>query len=246
MHAARTRMPIPQTNLQLYRQMLEANYDESALDLANRAYLFAARQTCNVLRGSGKPFPCHLVGTAGILVEEGQSAACIGAALLHAMYQDRVPFPGNASLGERREHIRSEFGANVEQLVHEYHHFEVVRLDDFNDGQLRERETVVMMRLADELEDLLDHGVAMHGKPGDDETAGGSAASRRAQKARIAPEFLRAARAIKASQIETRLNHWLKETANPDWPDCLRTGEYSSFGVRGNGFQEPETGTRNP
>lgn len=223
---------IPQTNLQLYRQMLDANYDESALDLANRAYLFAARQTCEVLRGSGKPFACHLVGTAGILVEEEQSPSCIGAALLHAMYQDRVPFPGDRNREQRRDYIRQHFGEGVEYLVHDYHNFEVVRLDELSDQQLRERCTVVMMRLADELEDLLDHGVAMHGKPGDDEYAGGSAASRRAQKAELAPEFLRAAKAINASRIEIRLKHWLKETANPDWPDCLRTGEYSSFGVR--------------
>jgi len=101
---------LPQTNLQLYRQMLETGYDDPALDLANRAYLFAARQTCNVLRGSGKPFACHLVGTAGILVEAGQSADCIGAALLHAMYQDRVPFPGNRNLEQRRDYIRQHFG----------------------------------------------------------------------------------------------------------------------------------------
>lgn len=223
------RNAIAQTNLQLYIQMMEAGYDEPALDLANRAYLFAARHTSGVLRGSGKPFACHLVGTAGILVEAGQGKEVIAAALLHAMYQDRVPFPDNAPHEKRREYIRQHFGEQVEKLVQAYHEFEVVRLDQFSDQQLQEKQTVVMMRLADELEDLLDHGVAMHGQPGDDETAGGSAASRRAQKARLAPDFLRAARAVKASTIEKHLEHWLAQTANPQWPESLRTGEYSSF-----------------
>lgn len=222
---------LPQTNLQLYRQMLEAGFDESSLEMVNRAYLFTARQTCNVLRGSGKPFACHLVGTAGILVEGGQGSEIITAALLHAMYQKRVPFPGNADLEQRREYIREHFGNEVESLVYDYHDFEVVRLDQFSDDQLRERRTVVMMRLADELEDLLDHGVAMHGKPGDDSTVGGSAASRRVQKAQLAPEFLRAARAIGADTIERHLEYWLPETANPKWPETLRTGEYSSYRV---------------
>ncbi|WP_376696637.1 HD domain-containing protein [Wenzhouxiangella sp. EGI_FJ10305] len=230
---------IPQTNLQLFRQMLSLGYDESSVELANRAYLFAAHQTCRILRGSGKPFVCHLVGTAGILVEAGQDADCIGAALMHAMYQDRIPFPDDRDLKLRREYIRQHFGKSVESLVHDYHNFEVVRLDQFSLEQLRKRRTVVMMRLADELEDLLDHGVAMHGQPEDDETVGGSAASRRVQKMQLASEYQRAARAIGVSTIEQHLEYWLEQTASPQWPRSLRTGAYSSYEVSGHNEDRP-------
>lgn len=236
---ADNRSPIPQTNLQLYRSMLSLGYDEAALELANRAYLFAARQTCTLLRGSGKPFSCHLVGTAGILIEAGQDADSIGAALLHAMYQDRTPFPSGRDLEQRRDYIRQNFGEGVESLVHDYHHFEVARLDQFSDKQLRERRTVVLMRLADEIEDLLDHGIAMHGLPEDDETIGGSAASRRAQKTHAAAELQRAARAIDAPTIQMRLDYWLEQTANTVWPKMLRTGAYSSYAVAGNHEDRP-------
>ncbi|MGY6587780.1 MAG: HD domain-containing protein [Wenzhouxiangella sp.] len=220
---------VAQTNLQLYAQLLQAGFSDDALEAVNRAYLFAARNTAKVLRGSGKPFACHLVGTASLLAEAGQGWEVITAALLHAMYQNRVPFPGADNLDQRRHYLRQQFGDAVESLVHDYHHFEVVRLDQFSDEQLREKRTVVMMRLADEMEDLLDHGVAMHGQPGDDETVGGSAASRRAQKANLATDLLRAARIIDATSLERHLEYWLAETASPRWPECLRSGEYSSF-----------------
>ncbi len=220
---------IAQTNLQLYAQLLQAGFADNMLETVNRAYLFAARNTANVLRGSGKPFACHLVGTASLLVEAGQGGEVITAALLHAMYQNRVPFPGAENLDQRRQYLQQQFGDAIESLVHEYHHFELVRLDQFSDEQLRQKRTVVMMRLADELEDLLDHGVAMHGQQGDSETVGGSAASRRAQKAHLASDFLRAARVLEAKSLECRLEYWLEQTAKPIWPEKLKTGQYSSF-----------------
>jgi len=221
--------PVPQTNLQLYAQLMRLGFDEAELALVNRAYLFAARQTSSVLRGSGKPFACHLVGTAALIAEAGEGCVPVTASLLHAIYQDRVPFPGNRPLPGRREYVGAHFGGDVETLVHEYHEFECARLDAYTDEQLRQRRTVVMIRLADEIEDLLDGGVAMHGKPDDDATVGGSAASRRAQKARLAPEFLRAARVVEAPTLHRHLEVWLDRTATATWPASLRSGAYSSF-----------------
>lgn len=222
---------VAQTNLQLYAQMLEAGYPESALELVNRAYLFVAQQTCGVIRGSGKPFVCHLVGTASLLVCEQQPPSLLAASLLHATYQNRVPFPGGRDLEARREYIRDCFGEEVESIVHDYHDFEVARLDAFSDQQLLERRPAVLMRLADELEDLLDHGLAMHGRPGDTEAVGGSAASRRLQKLALADQYLRAARVADARHLLAELQHWLKQTREAAWPASLRTGQYSSFEV---------------
>ena len=222
---------LPQTNLQLYALMQERGYGEEALDAANRAYLLVAKQTCGILRGSGKPFCCHLVGTAAILVHEDEPADMVTAGLLHAAYQNRVPFLGQVAIEPRRRYIREAFGGAVEDLVNDYHHFEMARLDGFSDEQLAERRNAVMIRVADELEDMLDHGVAMHGKPADDAAVGGSAASRQAQKAALANDYLRAARIAGAPFIEQQLLHWLRQTADVQWPPSLRTGEYSSFQV---------------
>jgi hypothetical protein len=220
---------VPQTNLQLYAQLMRLGFDDAGVALVNRAYLFAARQTSLVIRGSGKPFACHLVGTAALIAEAGEGAVPVTASLLHAAYQERVPFPGGRVLTARRDYLREHFGADVETLVHDYHQFECADLGGYSDDDLRQRRTVVMMRLADEIEDLLDHGVAMHGRPGDDATVAGSAASRRLQKASLAPELLRAARVVDAPSLHRRLAVWLDRTASAAWPAGLRSGEYSSF-----------------
>jgi hypothetical protein len=87
------------------------------------------------------------------------------------------------------------------------------------------------MRLADELDDLLDDAIAMHGKPGDGESVGGSAASRRARKADQGPILLRVARLVGTTHFLGHLEHWLDRTARVRWPEGLRSGEYSSFAV---------------
>jgi hypothetical protein len=226
---------IAQTNLQLYTQMIGLGFGDDALVLANRAYLFAAWATAGVLRGSGKPFACHLAGTASAVASERVDAPVIAASLLHAMYQDRIPFPGATSLEQRRACLRERFGTEVESLVHEYHGFESARLETLSDSELADRRTVVLMRLADELDDLLDHAVSMHGKPGEDESVIGSAAFRRAQKRQQAPTLLHIARMLGASHMLGHLEHWLAETARAQWPGALRSGQYSSFAVEGAG-----------
>jgi hypothetical protein len=221
-----------QTNLQLYRQMMQSGADEAELSLANRAYLLASRLTAGVLRGSGKPFACHLVGTASVVVECGLRGPCVAAALLHAVYQDRVPFPGERSLDQRREYLRMHFGPDVEHLVHAYHLLEDASLEDFSDEQLRERRTVVVLRLADEIDELVDDGTCMHGRPGDDASIPGSAARRLARAARLVPEWLRISRVIAAPSLQRHFENWRERTIHQEWPASLRTGEYSSYAAR--------------
>ena len=228
-------MVTAQTNLQLYAQMMELGYGVDALDLANRAYLFAARATAGILRGSGKPFACHLAGTASAVAGERLDATAIAASLLHAMYQDRIPVPGADSAAKRRSRLLDGFGAGVESLVHEYHAFESAGLEGLPAAEVSGRRTIVIMRLADELDDLVDHGVSMHGKPGEGETVAGSAACRHAQKRRQAPELIRIARTLGASHLLAHLEHWLAQVEQARWPDALRSGEYSSYSVVGAG-----------
>ena len=220
---------LAQTNLQLYRQMMQAGASETDLSLANRAYLLAARMTGGVLRGSGKPFACHLVGTASAVVESGLLGPAIPAALLHASLQDRVPFPGGRKGDQRREYLRRHFGTDVEALVHAYHLLEDASFLAFSDARLRAERMVVLLRLADEVDDLADDGPCMHGSPGDNDTIPGSAAARLAHARGRVPDFLRIARVIDAPSIERHCARWLARSADHDWPTSLRTGAYSSF-----------------
>jgi hypothetical protein len=219
---------VAQTNLQLYSQMVQSHFDEPCLALVNDAYLLAARGTGGLLRGSGKPFVCHLVGAASLVAHAGQDGSCIAATLLHATYQNRVD--AGTPL-QQRDTIRRRFGSKVESLVSGYHEFASVPLREIDDGCLRRMREVAIMRLADEIEDLLDHGIAMHGAPGDGEQVVGSAAFRRAAKIRAEPELRRIAAALNASALEGLLAYWLAQTIRMPWPSALRTGEYSSFRV---------------
>lgn len=220
---------IAQTNLQLYRQMMQSGADEAELSLANRAYLLASRLTSGVLRGSGKPFACHLVGTASVVVECGLRGPCVAAALLHAVYQDRVPFPGDRSLEQRREYLRMHFGPEVEHLVHAYHLSENASLEEFSDEQLVGHRTVVVLRLADEIDELVDDGTFMHGRPDDDASIPGSAARRLARFALLVPEWLRISRVIAAPSLQRHFEHFADRALHQEWPPSLRTGQYSSY-----------------
>ncbi|GAB4138903.1 MAG: hypothetical protein Tsb0016_05180 [Sphingomonadales bacterium] len=80
-------MPLPQTHLQLLRQMHDAGYGAAELAQAQAAYWLAAECFSGRVRASGKPFLCHLVGTAAAAVTERPPLAVIQAALCHGIHR---------------------------------------------------------------------------------------------------------------------------------------------------------------
>lgn len=222
--------PVPQTNLQLYRAMRDFGHPEESIQSANRAWLLAIDGTAGMFRGSGKPFACHLAGVAGLLCLARLNAPAITAGILHAMYQQRVPFQG-LTLPARKERIAAQFGTECERLVGEYHYFEVERLGEWSDKALRDKGTVVLMRIADDLEDMLDDAIELHGRPEDEDAARGGASARRSKALRLGPELKRAARALNCSFLEEQLEFWLDRVERRDTPSLVRTGRYSSFSV---------------
>src|SRR5262249_32631574 len=74
---------LPQTNLQLYRLMMEGGADEKSLAQVRAAYDLARRFFAGYHRPSHKPFLCHLVGTAGALTQWRQASHVVVAGLLH-------------------------------------------------------------------------------------------------------------------------------------------------------------------
>lgn len=220
-----------QTNLELYAQAIGAGYSRTNLRRLGAAYLFGLRQVYPLARGSGKPFIAHLVGTASLVMASGCHEDWVLAALLHALYQNRIPFEGAISPTDRRNRVADEFGAGVADLIHRYSDFESAKLDCYATDQLAEQGDVLTLRLADELEDLSGHALALHGKLSDDAEVPGSYLWLRENKLAAEHSLLSCARLLGLEGIHRGLKHWLDFGLVPEGLDEMRTGWTSSVNV---------------
>jgi (p)ppGpp synthase/HD superfamily hydrolase len=154
-----------QTNLQLYRQLRHQGYSDEDLALIQRAYDLGVVLFTSSFRGSGKPLLAHLVGTASILASINEPARVVTAGLLHAAYALGDFGSGRKDLtGAKRERLRKVVGADVEELVAQYTRFTwnkhtIPRILSGVATLEREARDVLVIRLANELEDHLDLGV---------------------------------------------------------------------------------------
>lgn len=154
-----------QTNIQLYSQFREAGYSESDSLLVSQAYRLVTHLFTGRFRGSGKTFMAHLVGTASILGSLGVKAEIVVAGLLHAVYEFGDFGDGSKGISNRkRERVIKSIGSNVESYIVGY---TALRWNDRTIPEIYDRLTdlnsfereVLLMRLANELEDHLDLGV---------------------------------------------------------------------------------------
>ncbi len=151
--------PVAQTNLRLYRQLHDAGYTNAQLLWVRDSYELATALFAGQLRGSGKPFVAHLVGTASILASVDAPPVAVVAGLLHAAYE-QGDF-GLARWRHRRERVRTVIGEPAESLAWRYLEMPWApsEIDRLRAGAARLNETdrlVVLMRLANELDDNLD------------------------------------------------------------------------------------------
>jgi len=153
-----------QTNLRLYQQLRHAGRDAAEIERVRQTYKLVIRLFTGQYRGTGRPFVAHLVGTASILATLGARGAVVRAGLLHAAYTHGA-FPGwRRALTERkRQEVRAVAGAETEGLVLRYARLrwtaEVVPglLDRLTTMSELDRD-VITVRVANELEDLVDRG----------------------------------------------------------------------------------------
>lgn len=151
-------------------QLTEWNYDVDGIRLVRRAYdecltLFAARY-----RASGKSFCDHLVGTASGVVLGGGDPAVVSGALIHAAY-DAADF-GDGLTGDSRRHrkyVADSLGTEVEDLVHRYHELGwsptiAQGVWDSIDHLSETERKVVLIRVANELDDVIDGGLVVSSK----------------------------------------------------------------------------------
>lgn len=161
---------IAQTNLQLYNQLLQQERTYEDIVLIRKAYDLAALLTAGSYQADGKPFLCHLVGTASILFMINYPANFIAFALLHNIYE-------NGDFGEglhsqitpaKRSLVAKSVGLDVERLIFR---FRSLRLNLSTTDDIESRlptldETgrqLVVADLADHIEKYVDRGILYFG-----------------------------------------------------------------------------------
>lgn len=153
---------LPQTNLQLLAQMRAMGYSVADMTAVARGYRLAMDLFSARFRACGKPFVCHLVGTAAVLVWLERPVAHVLCGLLHAAYAEG-DF-GSAPQGmtvRKRARLRAVIGEAAEALVADYTTSSrtaaalVARHAQFASLSVRERD-VLVIQLANELDDFRD------------------------------------------------------------------------------------------
>ena len=211
---------------QLMNQALDRGMNEADMGRLRNAYGCAERLFDGVYRGQHVPFLCHVVRTAAILLAEEEPLDVIMAGLLHAAYdlgyfEDKRH--GKATLAHREE-LRREVGDEVAALVAHYQQFpwyqpECVRkhLQDLSSYDETKRH-LLMMRLANELEDYLDEGMAFRGTfPFQLKLEG------------YGKEVLEIARCLGRGQLAAELQEAFDRNLKAQLPDVVITKQRDSF-----------------
>jgi (p)ppGpp synthase/HD superfamily hydrolase len=219
------REPYAQTNLELYTQLRRAGYTDTQLALVRSGYDLAMHLCTASFRGSGKPLLAHLVGTASILAAIHQRPEIVTAGLLHAAYALGDFGDGRMGITDgKRARVREAAGADVEDLVTRY------TLFDWNRNtipSIRQRvatltadeRDVLVIRLANELEDHLDLGVLYCG----------NGEKRREYIRSPLNQSVDMARALELHELAAELDRLFKETLAAELPAVLRTPHDYTF-----------------
>jgi (p)ppGpp synthase/HD superfamily hydrolase len=154
-----------QTNIQLFNQLQRLGWNAADIEAVVSAYELAASLVTGRFRPSGKTFVAHLIGTASILASVPAAPSLVVAGLLHAAYSagdfgDGAPGMSDA----KRERVRSVAGTEAEEHVRRYQALawtdQTIRsVSGGLDAMTQAERGVVLMRLANELEEFLDRGV---------------------------------------------------------------------------------------
>jgi (p)ppGpp synthase/HD superfamily hydrolase len=155
-----------QTNIQLFNQLYRSQYSELDLQYIKQAYTFGQELFTSLSRGSGKPFMCHLVGTASILASLHAPIQIVTAGLLHAsyIYGQWSGDDGPGITECKRRKVRAVVGYETEGLIAQYTRLKwnkntIPSIYEGLENLDHQARQVLLVRLANELEDHLDGGV---------------------------------------------------------------------------------------
>lgn len=217
-----------QTNLELCLQMDEMGYSTNDIEAVHNAYMFNIDKTFSMFRGSGKPFINHLVGVASIMVSDKQSVPMIQAALMHALYQNRVNFGRLNNIEEKREAMRTVFGSEVDDLIWRYTQFEMVAIEQIDSNDLNQFKDVLILRIADEVEDLTNFGLMFHGRKEDSEDVHGSGLFRMRLKMQQSSKIVEITRSLGLPRLQDAVEYWYSIPMSSTYSNSVKTGYYSS------------------
>ena len=154
-----------QTNIQLYNQLRDQGYSKQEINAVHQGNELANQLFGCLFKPSGKTFIAHHVCTASILGSIQAPANVVVAGLLHGAYfrGDFGDVKGGTSI-RNRERVRCVIGQEAEEYIARYTTFpwntktrlalknNLASLDQID-------RTVVLMRLANDLEDHLAYGI---------------------------------------------------------------------------------------
>ena len=165
-----------QTNVQLFNQLRSEGYSEKERALISDTYEFGMRIFTGLYLASGKPFIDHLVGTASILASLHAPVEVLAASLIHAAYlHGDFGSIRKGVTNVKREEVRRAVGEQIEEYIARYDRLplglrKTAALHDRFDNLDTLDRTVLLMRLANELEHHLDLGALYF--PGEKEQRG--------------------------------------------------------------------------
>ena len=157
-----------QTNVQLFNQMRALGYPTPDLEAVRAGYDTAILLFAGRFRPSGKTFLAHLVGTASVLAAYGAHAPLITAGLVHAS-DTGGGFPGEigSDYDAQRRWLRTRVGTFAEAIVHEYRRLDRAWIDHVVETDIDRLPLnvayAVVLRIANLIEELLDHQSAYYG-----------------------------------------------------------------------------------
>jgi hypothetical protein len=105
-------------------------------------------------------------------------------------------------------------------------------IKDIDPDNISEDKKVLLMRIADELEDIVDFGLCLHGLPGETSERGGSYRSRRARKEKEGDILKNLSDKLNAHLLYEGLTYWLDFKKYDNYPEELKTGFYSSITIK--------------
>lgn len=143
-------------------QALAQGFEEPALRQLREAHDLALKFFDGFYRAQGVPLLNHLVRTASIVLAEKQPVEMASAALLHSAYMF-------GAAPARRKELKQKLGESVEMLVSGYTDFSwrqenavTQHLQNFS-HESSQTHQLLLIRLANELEDHLDDGMVYRG-----------------------------------------------------------------------------------
>jgi (p)ppGpp synthase/HD superfamily hydrolase len=216
------------TYQQLIRQAVRQGFPESDLSRLRTGYDLALRLTDGLYRKQMVPFICHLVRTASIVMHETSDLSPILASMLHAVCFLHV-FSDSTRRGPRasdRHLLRDTLGDDVEGLIRDYSQFRFGAAEAShwaNPAHIPDARTrqLLIMRLADELEDHLDAAEAFVPK-----------GRFRSGDPHYGQEFVALARRLGLEALANDFQEALEISQNTRLPESLLSSHASSYELR--------------